>query len=434
MGKQYQIRNGVVTEITPQVAAMVPVATTTTDGLMSAADKSKLDSMAVGLSNVYLSPSGNDANDGKTAATAVATFAQAMKLAREQSYLATDVLQKQTVVVAAGSYTEDVTVDGLEQKAKYKFYLDGAVSITGDVTIANSGAAEFDNGSLTVTGDFSVNYNSYCFVGMDITTAGKLQSSESSCCEITGGDITVHDLICGNGSTMLIQDCENIEITAQFRCYQQSYMTLQGFSSIVCAELYAIRNGHIDVSLATDKASSVTCSGRINAGYFEGHIVLYGGKSAADTVVTATSFRAMQHSSAQAQFTGTLNLGGTSYTPILSSSNSYVEVNSPCTVTLRNDVSMDVIGAVENSMLTITTPVSVSATVAPATGTIVCRDKSYIRITKAMSGTVTGSKPKWVVNLGSLLEFASSAVQNSIPGGAAGTADAATFGCVAVRG
>lgn len=169
MGKQYQIRNGVVTEITPQVAAMVPVATTTTDGLMSAADKSKLDSMVVGLSNVYLSPSGNDANDGKTAATAVATFAQAMKLARQQSYLATDVLQKQTIVVAAGSYTEDVTVDGLEQHAKFKFYLDGAVSITGDVTIANSAAVEFANGNFTVAGKLVVKSQSYCFVGETLT-------------------------------------------------------------------------------------------------------------------------------------------------------------------------------------------------------------------------------------------------------------------------
>lgn len=390
-------------------AAMVP---------SSAAVKTAFDSIAAtqGLKNVYLSPAGNDANDGKTAATAVATFAQAMKLAREQSYLATDVLQKQTIVVAAGSYTEDVTVDGLEQKAKYKFYLDGAVSITGNVLITNSGAAEFANGSLSVTGTFHTRACSFCFVSSNLTTGGDVDAESSSSLEFENcGTLTFGGHVYSSGGSSI---------------YFRSYDTVT-----VAVTVVAIRNGYILIQPAEDKASTFTVSSYIGANYFDGHVLIAGGKSTTDSIVSCLALWAVRNSSLQVSFNGTLRIENTTTnTPIVSQLNSSIVIDKgPVEISCALDPSVDgIIHALENSMIFINVNISITATAAPQFATLICKQCSFVYIGKSMTGTVAGSKPKYLAQYGGQIQFQNSTVSGSIPGGAAGSADAATFATAAV--
>jgi hypothetical protein len=254
-GKQYQIQNGTLVDITPKIAALNGGKAYT--GIDPVVIDNVNDTIALAEAytplgdTIYVATTGSDTNDGKTAATAVRTITKALEIARgvfAANSGATDLRTIYRLVdirIAAGTYAGDLNTSGL----RVQMTLLGNVTVNGDFFASSASAC-------IITGNYAFSVNGQVLA--DGTT-----SLHFGCKTVNVAySGTDNALVCGGGAFIYADtNCTSFTITAT-----NAGRAIQSNSSspIVLSPTVNIVANNIDSCVGVYEGGSVQFEGALN--------------------------------------------------------------------------------------------------------------------------------------------------------------------------
>jgi hypothetical protein len=377
---------------------------------------------------IYVDAStGSDSNDGLTSGTPVKTIARGLQLGDTRAGQAIG------LSLAGGTYTEDVSI--VRQTAV--FTLRGNVTLSGALNISNSGA-------LTVSGGGS-NYsctvsrsggNQTISVSSDSLLAVSCPFTVVASGTATGVSITDGSLFLQSGSAFTFAiTCDTVSGFA--------LSVLDGSSVIASAQL-AIGGASVAGGINVWNGSRLFLLGGVSesdiltygAGislqnqseaFIGGDSVVRSGASAAASisVLYGSSFTVDPAVSSVAIYFSGPNSGG----PVLAEGGSNVSVLAQAVTSSVSSAAIAAFWAEACSSIQFgsSTAISISGTYSTFYGVMFCRNNSCISIPTGVtfSGSPTGRR--YFVSTGGQI-FVSGAGENRIPGSAAGSASATSYG------
>lgn len=405
------------------------------------------------VTDIYVDgTNGSDDNDGLTAATAVATIAKGLAVARDVHPLANIGAY---VHIADGTYNETVSIGG----QSVALAINSAVTVSG-ISCSSSASvnitADSANATLTITGRLVVNSAAYCWIDSKIAlTAGNIEAATKGCllirCSSTSlTPINTHGVIAYSGSEIHISNAVSITMSSDNNAVyagESAGITIGGNLTV---------SGTLATAVFAHRGSTIVISGNVISTSFTGSRIFYANKfgsiqsngNIAVSNASLTSYAIYAVRSSNISIDGTVDFSGdvtssrfinaddsasisvvgkitasfgsgttTGINLIVSARCSSVALTAGAEITAASTIQSVLFAVASGYLYSSTIVFNGTVSVGVAQSTL----RSFIEV-KGSTGSGTATGKKYICETGGAIAGAA-----KLPGDQAGTADATTF-------